>query len=206
MDAGGVRGDLSSTANRLFHFSEDPHIKVFEPRPVATPVDRGHGREWLNGPLVWAIDEHHQFLYWFPRECPRILIWPTEATSECDRTAWFGSSSARAIAFVEGGWQERLRVAAIHRYELPTNGFEDIADVGMWVSHDPVRPILAESLDDLPTRLRAADIELRVLDRLTSLRPLWSTSLHASGLRLRNAIDWGEPGWLRSTSAAAPSV
>jgi len=35
-----------------------------------------------------------------------------------------------------------------------------------------------------------------VMERLTPLKNVWSTSLHASGIRLRNAQDWlasGEP-------------
>lgn len=59
---------------RLFHFSEEPDIGHFEPRPVRTPAARRAGQEWLNGPLVWAIDEDHQRLYLFPRECPRIVL------------------------------------------------------------------------------------------------------------------------------------
>ncbi|HMG50328.1 MAG TPA: hypothetical protein VK597_07005, partial [Inquilinus sp.] len=61
---------------RLFHFSDDPAIERFEPRPVRVPSARPAGREWLNGPLVWAIDDAHQMLYLFPRDCPRILAWP----------------------------------------------------------------------------------------------------------------------------------
>ena len=53
---------------RLFHYSEDPSIVVFEPRPVRVPAARRAGFEWLNGPLVWAIDEPHSILYLFPRE------------------------------------------------------------------------------------------------------------------------------------------
>jgi hypothetical protein len=45
-------------------------------------------------------------------------------------------------------------------------------------------------LGDLPAALRAEDVELRVMERLTPLRDVWSTSLHASGIRLRNAQDW----------------
>lgn len=51
---------------RLFHYSDDPGIAVFEPRPVRVPVDRPRGQEWLNGPLVWAIDGPHGILYPFP--------------------------------------------------------------------------------------------------------------------------------------------
>ena len=35
-----------------------------------------------------------------------------------------------------------------------------------------------------------AGVELRVMHRLTPLRDVWSTSLHASGIRLRHAQDW----------------
>jgi hypothetical protein len=41
---------------RLFHFSDDPAIAIFTPRPVRVPAQRAPGREWLNGTLVWAID------------------------------------------------------------------------------------------------------------------------------------------------------
>ncbi len=59
---------------RLFHFSDDPAIALFVPRPVAVPLARSAGREWLNGPLVWATDELHAILYLFPRDCPRVLV------------------------------------------------------------------------------------------------------------------------------------
>jgi hypothetical protein len=50
----------------LYHFSEDPTIKVFAPRaPLAHPDYE---------PLVWAIDDWHQPMYWTPRDCPRILF------------------------------------------------------------------------------------------------------------------------------------
>ena len=83
---------------RLFHFSDDPDIAQFEPRPVRVPVERPAGREWLNGPLVWAIDDWHQPLYLFPRECPRILLWPTSRTTKQDRLRWMGDISARMVA------------------------------------------------------------------------------------------------------------
>jgi hypothetical protein len=51
---------------RLFHFSERSDIAVFEPRPVTVPSPRTRGREWPNGPLVWAIDAWHQPMYLFP--------------------------------------------------------------------------------------------------------------------------------------------
>ncbi len=37
------------------------------------------------------------------------------------------------------------------------------------------------------------------MHRLTPLRGIWDTSLHASGIRLRNAQDWGAAGSLPSS-------
>lgn len=59
---------------RLFHFSDDAAIGTFTPRSVLVPSQRAPGMEWLNGPLVWAIEEPLDFMYLFPRDCPRILM------------------------------------------------------------------------------------------------------------------------------------
>ncbi|MDB5483225.1 MAG: hypothetical protein JWO83_4278 [Caulobacteraceae bacterium] len=187
---------------RLFHFSEDPGIALFTPRTVRIPVARPAGQGWLNGPLAWAIDDAHDFLYLFPRECPRILIWPTARTSVEDREQWFGHTPRRAIAFIEEGWLERLRTTTVHRYDLPTATFEDLGDVGMRVSRAPVKPLGAEAVADLPQALEARNVELRVAPTLTPLRKIWATSLHASGLRLRNAQGWGDPRWPHSPPQA----
>lgn len=175
---------------RLLHFSDDPAITVFEPRPVRVPPVRALGREWLNGPLVWATDEPHASLYLFPRDCPRIVVWPTPHTTAEDRAAWMGPTPARAVAYVEAAWLEHLRGAVIHCYDLPPDTFEDVEDTGMWVSRTAVRPLWVEMLDALDVRLSAAGVELRTLERLASLKPLWSSTLHASGIRLRNAAGW----------------
>lgn len=70
----------------LYHFSDDPGITRFVPRPVQTPVPRANGQEWLNGPLVWAISDVFAFLYLFPRNCPRIVAWAVENTRPNDET------------------------------------------------------------------------------------------------------------------------
>lgn len=171
----------------LFHFSEDPTIALFEPRPVRTPAPRPPGQAWLNGPLVWAIDEAHSFLYLFPRECPRILIWPTEQTTPADRARWMGDTKARALAYIEDAWAERMRKATIHRYDLPSKTFEDLNDAGMWVSRKSVKPTATCTLSNLPSHLAAMNVSLRAVEDLTPLRDAWNSTLHASGIRLRNA-------------------
>jgi hypothetical protein len=175
---------------RLFHFSDDPGIACFVPRPVAIPSERPPGRDWLNGPLVWAIDEVHQPMYLFPRDCPRILLWPRAQTTEADRAHWFPPGAARMIAHVERAWLDRLSAARIHRYALPADVFESLDDAGMWVARSAVTPLAMETLDDLPAELAAQGVELRVMDSLLPLKGVWSTSLHASGIRLRNAQGW----------------
>lgn len=172
---------------RLFHFSDDAGIARFEPRPVRIPTQRPPGREWLNGSLVWAIDEEHSALYLFPRECPRILIWPTAATTPEDRDFWFGDSAARMIAFLERSRLDEWAQASIFRYELPRAGFVDLEDAGMWVSRAIVSPLRIDELTDLPGELRAANVELRLVDSFPEVAGAFVSSLHASGVRLRNA-------------------
>lgn len=180
---------------RLFHFSEDAAIAHFDPRPVRVAVERPPGQNWLNGPLVWAIDEAHSFLYLFPRECPRVLLWPTPATTIADRERWLSGMTGRAIAYIEQAWAERLSAGAIHRYELPADTFEDVREIGMWVSRSNVAPIRTDRLSDLPAHLAEQNVDLRIVDRLTPLKDAWNSTIHASGIRLRNALDWGPPGW-----------
>ena len=182
----------------LSHFSEQADIEVFKPRSVRIPVDRPSGQEWLNGPVVWAIDQAHRILYLFPRECPRIVLWPTALTTPHDRQRWFGCTTARAVAYVERDWLERIERATILRYEMPPATFEPVGEVGMWVSRSTIRPTGCELIDDLPHWLAAAGVELRARPTLVELKPVWDSTLHASGIRLRNAINWGVPGWPHS--------
>lgn len=175
---------------RLFHFSDDPTIKLFHPRPVQTPSRRPPGRDWLNGPLVWAIDDWHQPMYLFPRECPRILIWPTPLTSEQDLAQRWAPSPGRMIAHIEQAWAERFQTGVLHRYELPVTSFESLEDAGMWVARQTVEPVGVETVTDLPRALSDAGVALRIVEDLGPLRVLWSTTLHTSGIRLRNARGW----------------
>ena len=185
-----VRVSSGDAGRRLFHFSDDPAIDVFVPRPVRVPSSRPPGQDWLNGPLVWAVDEARQATYLFPRDCPRILLWLTPNTTEADRAQWWGDRTCRMIAHVEWEWLERVRTAGLTRYALPLSTFEPLDDEWMWVSRDAVHPVDVQPCGNLLDALAAQQVELRVMDSLVSLRDVWSTSLHASGIRLRNAKDW----------------
>ncbi|MFI4976960.1 MAG: DUF6886 family protein [Caulobacterales bacterium] len=175
---------------RLFHFSDDPTIEVFTPRPVRTPAERPPGREWLNGPLVWAIEEDWQAMYLFPRDCPRILLRQTAATTDADRDHWWGDRASRWIAHMEWAWFERLRAATAYRYHLPVAPFENLGDAGMWVAREAVEPLGMDAITDLPAALAAQGAELRLMHSLVPLKDVWDHSFHASGIRLRNAQGW----------------
>lgn len=168
----------------LFHFSEDPTIEAFEPRLMPA-------RPEITTPLVWAIEAAHQAMYLFPRDCPRILFWalPTTTTEDLDRY-WGGRDGVRAVACIEWDWLERMHTTSVTRYHLPPETFEDLRDAGMWVSRETVRPSLVGPVGDLVEALRQDGVELRLMRRLTPLRGIWDTSVHASGIRLRNAQDW----------------
>lgn len=174
----------------LFHFSDDPEIEVFLPRPVRVPSQRPEGLEWLNGPLVWAINDAYQTLYLFPRDCPRIVLWPTERSAKDDIEAYWGHSSARFLAYIERDWLARLWNSKLYRYAVPSEGFEDFGERGTYVCRTEVTPLRRDTLQDLPYALAEQGAELRIVDDLSALRPAWESSLHASGIRLRNAATW----------------
>jgi hypothetical protein len=107
-----------------------------------------------------------------------------------DITRFFADPSHRMAAFIEEGWRERVGEATLTRYELPPEGFVDLDDAGMHVSQAAVEPVAQVQVTDLPAALAAEGVGLRSLPNLTRLRPAWDTSLHVSGIRLRNAVGW----------------
>lgn len=147
--------------------------------------------EWLNGPLVWAATEQRQAAYLFPRDCPRVLLWLTDSTTDEDRKAWWGDRSASMIACVEWRWLDAIRSAELFRYELPSDTFHPVEDDHwMCVSAEGVTPTSVDSCGDLLAAHSRLGVELRFMDSLWPLAGVWSTTLHASGIRLRNAHDW----------------
>lgn len=161
----------------FFHFSEDPNIKLFKPRPSR-----------LGEPVVWAISEEYSFLYHFPRDCPRIVIWAKNTSNPADRARWLGT--ARRAAYVETEWLDRINTAKLYRYALPPDGFVALDDVGMMICRDAVMPVGVDEVADLPAQLAPHDVALRSVPALAPVRRVWRSSLHASGIRLRNSSTW----------------
>ena len=170
---------------RLFHYSEDPSIEVFVPH---TPEHRDDV-----APGVWAIDEEHSPLYYFPRQCPRILLWSTPSSTAKDIERFFHHSDARMLAHIETCWLDAMHSTQLFRYELPTESFAaPTPDAWMPISRETLEPLSVEPVGDLVGALEAANVELRLLPSLLPLRDVWETTLHASGVRLRNAQGWND--------------
>ncbi len=167
----------------LSHFSEDSTITRFVPR---SPLSRPEVE-----PLVWAIDDWHAPVYFFPRDCPRVCFWPLPTTTPEDAACWFATVPCRMVIAIESAWLERLRAARLFRYRMPTETFADIHDHGVYVSREPVVPRSVAPVGDLLAALTDAGVELRITPSLVPLgRAIIETTLHFSLIRMRNARGW----------------
>lgn len=167
----------------LLHFSEDPAITHFQPRPL--PARPGAP------PLVWAIDEEYAPLYYFPRDCPRVAFWTTPSSTDEDIARFLAHTAARRVIAIEGGWLERVREARLYAYRLPGDTFASLGPdegPGYHVSREAVTPLSVEPVGDLLARLVDAGVELRLTPSLWPLyHALVPASLHFSMIRMRNA-------------------
>lgn len=165
---------------RLYHFSDEPGIARFEPRPSAS---RPQGQA-----CVWAIDEAHSPLYFFPRDCPTVVYWPTELTSDADRATFWTGVAACMVAAIEWNWFDALSTRALYGYELPHGSFEPLHDYGAHLSRVAVVPIRVDELRNLPAHWAGAAVELRLSPRLLPLHLAISAStMEFHSIRLRNA-------------------
>jgi len=169
----------------LHHFSEDPSIERFVPHvPRTNPAQRA---------AVWAIDADHAPLYWFPRDCPRVTVWPRDPADVATfRARWH--TTARRVHAIESGWLERMRTVALYRYDVPAEPFQPWPEAeGQWVAYAQVEPQAVEAVGDLLALHAQTDIELRVTP---SLWPLWDLARAGtwsfSAVRMRNAVPRGE--------------
>jgi len=165
--------------NELWHVSEDPTIEVFQPHENELHA--------LDEPLVWAVDSHYQWLYWFPRDCPRACFEANDETKDEDVGRWLDGDRMRRVAVIETAWLERFREAQVYAYRLPPETFEPWDK--FFVSRETVVPLELVELGDLLARHTEAGNELRVAP---TLYPLWDevieTTLDFSGIRLRDAV------------------
>ena len=145
----------------LYHFSEDPRIERFAPHVPRTNPSQA--------PAVWTIDADHAPLYWFPRDCPRVAMWPLDESRHAAFQARFATAATRLHA-IELAWLDRMRNATIYRYEFEAAGFLPWVDAdGQWISDRMVTPISVVPVGDLLAAHVDAGIELRIVPTLWPL-------------------------------------
>jgi hypothetical protein len=167
----------------LYHFSEESNIKVFAPRPYKSfPHIK---------PAVWAIDEEHSLHYCYPRNCPRVIYWKAEWTSQEDLIRLFGESSVDKIMVIENQWLERIRNVDLYMYsflEETFELFEEAKTAGYYISHHEITPVKVERVGDLIGKLLSHNIELRFTPDLYPIRNKVITStVDFSIIRFSNA-------------------
>lgn len=164
----------------LHHFSEDDSIQLFEPHiPKTNPAQP---------PAVWAIDSEHAPLYWFPRDCPRVAVWPRDEAGPSVFQEVF-CTAARRLHVMEFSWLEKMMSTSLYRYDFDAADFGPWAEAsGQWISAATVDPVGCSPVGDLLDLHRQASIELRLVDSLLPIAAIaeddrWDFSM----VRLRYA-------------------
>lgn len=164
----------------LQHFSEDPTIERFVPH--VPPTNPSHP------PAVWAIDEAHAPLYWFPRHCPRVTAWPRGDDERAGFERAF-CTTARRVHAIELAWLAAMSTTVLYRYRFADAPFRPWPEAsGQWISDEAVEPVAMEPVGDLVALHADAGIELRAVPSLWPLHDLVQTGgWDFSIVRLANA-------------------
>jgi hypothetical protein len=167
----------------LYHFSDDPGILRFEPRP---PPSASSG---VTDNVVWAVGGRLRHNYLLPRDCPRVTFYPTPSSTPDDVARLMAGASAGHVVAIETGWMPALRQGRLYQYQLPPDTFVTVDEgAGYYISRAPVVPLSVVTINDLLSELLACDIELRVMPSLWPLcDAVVASSLHFSCIRMRNA-------------------
>lgn len=166
----------------VLHFSEDPDIGRFVPHVAATARQPEA--------YVWAVDAARAPDYWFPRQCPRMLVWTVPGTADRDRDRILGAGCGDRAHVVERGWLEALRTTRLWAYRFAAGPFRPFGDPpDAHVATEPVEPLgPPEPVGDLLARHAEAGLQLRVLDDLWPfVDEVMASTVGYSGIRLGNA-------------------
>jgi hypothetical protein len=176
-------GIMRPAAGEVLHFSEDPTITDFHPHVAGTAR--------VGTPYVWAVDGPRAPGYWFPRQCPRVLAWPTARSDPLDVERILGPGGGDRVHAVEYRWLDRIRTAQVFAYRLAADAFSPIGEPEphAHVSSRTVRPLgPPEPVGDLLALHAEAGIQLRLLPDLGEFwQAVHTSTLGFSGIRLRNA-------------------
>jgi hypothetical protein len=147
----------------LYHISEDPKIKIFEPRPASFYPH-------ILRNAVFAISGQLLHNYLLPRDCPRVTFYAGPDTTEKDRIRFMGNSTATYVVAVESGWLQRIQQAIIYCYEFPPDTFSLFDKcAGYYVSLLPVTHLSVRPVYNVMAEMLQRNVELRFMPSLTGL-------------------------------------
>ncbi|WP_168121493.1 DUF6886 family protein [Paenibacillus sp. HB172176] len=148
---------------RLYHFSEEDNITIFHPRVKENRKNMP--------PVVWAIDEEHQFTFYLPRNCPRIVYRRSQSVLEEDASRFFGPTTSEIVLTIENRWLSRILQYPLFRYELPASTFTLFDETaGYYISEQEVTPLQKSIIENGLEQLAAMNIDIRFTPDLHPLR------------------------------------
>jgi hypothetical protein len=140
---------------------------------------------------VWAVDAVTAPSYWFPRDCPRVLAWVTETTTDEDRERIIGPGGGARVHAIEHAWAGAMSTVRLYAYRLPAATFRPLGEP---VPHAMVSRVAVEplgppvSVGDLLALHATEAIQVRLLAELEGFwAAVRASSLGFSGIRLHNA-------------------
>lgn len=169
---------------KLFHISENPAIKIFEPRPSPSFF------ESIKRDVVFAVSENRLHNYLLPRECPRVAFFAKADSTEHDREKFIGKTTAEFIIALESNWLEKIKQTILYCYQFPIDDFILIDEgAGYYVSYKTVLPISVTPIVDVLESLLKRNVEVRFISNLKGFGDeISKSSLQYSLIRMRNAI------------------
>lgn len=169
--------------NLFYHFSEESDIQVFKPR--------AQKRLPHLEPVVFAINQEKALHYCLPRDCPRVIYWKADCSSDMDIQSFFSDTTVDKIIVVENDWLERIRNTKLYVYTFAEDSFElfeEAKTAGYYISHHEVNPLKVELVGDLLDKIIEHKVELRFTPNLHPIRDrVISSSLDFSIIRFSNA-------------------
>ena len=167
----------------LYHISDKPGIKRFDPRPALHPSAKQKGL------MVWAVDYEHLHNYLLPRDCPRVTFFASPSSDPKDVEKLMCGTSAKHIVAVETRWLAEVQKQCLYQYEFDSKGFTLVDEVaGYYVSRKPIIPIAETKIDNILATLTEHDIELRIMPSLWKLREaVINSTLGYSVIRMNKA-------------------
>ncbi|UCJ09799.1 hypothetical protein KTO58_11535 [Chitinophaga pendula] len=165
---------------RFYHISDNPRIKIFEPRaPMASQYR-------MLPDVVFAITGELLHNYLLPRDCPRVTYYIGPQTSAADRQYFFGHSTATYIVAVEAAWLKRIQQAIIYCYEFPPDNFYLLDKcAGYYISEKTVAPLQVKPIYNVMDEMLKRNVELRFMPSIISLASaVKDSSLNFSLIRM----------------------